>query len=230
VNWLLNNLDLVWSLSLEHMRQSLAAIALGIVVSVPLGWLAWRFGLVRGPVVIGTGLIYTIPSLALLMVLPAVLGIPAFSELNLIIALALYAAALLVRGVVDGLASVSADTRTAAVATGYAPMRRFWSVDLPLAGPVILAALRVVAASTIALATVGSLIGVTNLGYLFVNGLQRRIVPEVLVGVVVTAALALLVDFALAVAGRRLMPWVERAAPGDKALPGERKDPAVTAS
>lgn len=207
MNWILENLGLIVSLSLEHLRQSLIAIILGFIASIPLGWVAWRYKLVRGPVVSLTGLLYTIPSLALLMILPVLTGMSAISEANLILALAIYAVAIMVRSVVDGLNSVDPATRSAATAMGYGTARRFFAVDLPLAGPVVLAGLRVTAVSTISLATVGILVGVTNLGYLFTNGLQRRIIEEVLAGIVAVAVIALLVDLLLLIAGRWLMPW-----------------------
>lgn len=211
MNWVIDNLDLIGQLTVEHLRQSFIAIALGFVLSIPLGYLAWRFGLLRGWVITLTGMLYTIPSLALLMLLPAAFGYSAFSDLNLITALTLYAVAILVRSVVDGLDSVDAGVRSAATAMGFSGARRFFGVELPLAGPVILAGLRVTAASTISLATVGILVGVTNLGYLFTNGLQRRIIPEVLAGIVAVVILALLIDGALVLAGRLLMPWTRRA-------------------
>lgn len=111
------------------------------------------------------------------------------------------------RAVADGLDSVDADVRQAATAMGYGAPRRFFAVELPLSGPVILAGLRVAAVSTISLATVGILIGVTNLGYLFTNGLQRRIVAEVLAGVVAVVIIALVIDGLLVLLGRMLMPW-----------------------
>jgi osmoprotectant transport system permease protein len=83
-------------------------------------------------------------------------------------------------------------------------------VEFPLAGPVILAGLRVTVVSTISLATVGILIGVENLGYLFTNGLQRRIIPEVLAGVVAVVVIALILDYLLVLAGRALMPWARK--------------------
>jgi osmoprotectant transport system permease protein len=107
----------------------------------------------------------------------------------------------------DGLGSVDPAVRLSATAMGYSSRRRFWAVDLPLAGPVILAGLRVTAVSTIALATVGALIGVTNLGYLFTNGSQRRIIPEVLAGIIAVVVIALVIDGLLIAAGRALMPW-----------------------
>ncbi|MCT1479953.1 ABC transporter permease [Microbacterium sp. p3-SID336] len=207
MNWVVDNLGLILDLTVAHLRQSVVPIVLGFVLSLPLGWVAWRYRLVRGPIIALTGLLYTIPSLALLILLPAVLGYSAISEPNLVIALTIYAVAILVRAVADGLDSVDDDVRQAATATGFAPFRRFWAVEFPLAGPVILAGLRVTAVSTISLATVGILIGVRNLGYLFTDGLQRRIIEEVFAGVVAVVVIALVVDLLLLLAGRALMPW-----------------------
>ncbi len=207
MTWVLANVDLILGLLGDHLRQSVVAIVAGFVVSLPLGWVAWRYRLLRGWVITITGLLYTIPSLALLMILPVIAGYPATSETNLIVALTIYAVAIMVRAVTDGLDSVDPMVRDAAVAVGYSAPRRFFAIDFPLAGPVILAGLRVTAVSTISLATVGILVGVTNLGYLFTNGLQRRILAEVVAGVVAVAAAALIVDLVLAWAGRMLMPW-----------------------
>ena len=207
MTWVLDNLDLIWSLTLDHVRQSVIAIALGFVIALPIGWAAWRYTTLRGPVLTTIGLLYTIPSLGLFALLAA-LGVPYRSETNLIIALTIYGVAIMTRSVTDGLDAVDATTREAAIAVGYGPWRRFWTVDLPLSGPVLLAGLRVTATSTIALATVGILIGVQNLGYLFTNGLQRRIIPEVLTGVVLVVIISLVIDLLLVWAGRALMPWV----------------------
>lgn len=211
MSWVTDNLDLILELTLVHLRQSAIAIVLGFVLSLPLGWIAWRYRLVRGPVIVLTGLLYTIPSLALLILLPSVVGYSARSEANLVVGLTIYAVAILVRSVADGLDSVDPDVRQAASAVGYSGGRRFWTVDLPLAGPVILAGLRVAAVSTISLATVGILVGVTNLGYLFTNGLQRRIIPEVLAGVLAVVVIALIIDLLLLLAGRAIMPWTRSA-------------------
>lgn len=207
MTWVVENLGLIWSLTLTHLQHSLIPIALSLVISVPLGWVAWRYRLVRGSLITITGLLYTIPSLALLTILPTLVGYSFISDTNLVVALTIYGVALMVRAVSDGLDSVDADTRLAATALGYGPGRRFWAVDLPLAGPVILAGLRVTAVSTIALATVGILVGVTNLGYLFTNGLQRRIIEEVLSGLVAVVVLAVVIDLLLVLGGRLLLPW-----------------------
>lgn len=207
MGWIGDNLGLIGGLGLEHLRQSAIAIVLGFALSLPLGWVAWRYRLVRGWVITITGLLYTIPSLALLILLPTIVGYSPISQTNLIVALTIYAVAILVRAVADGLDSVDPAVRQSATALGYGSARRFWAVELPLAGPVILAGLRVTAVSTISLATVGALVGVGNLGYLFTNGLQRRIIAEVLAGVVAVVVIALVIDLLLLLAGRALMPW-----------------------
>ncbi|MFD5224111.1 ABC transporter permease [Microbacterium sp. NPDC058342] len=212
MTWVLDNLDLIAELALVHLGQSAIAIVCGFVLSLPLGWIAWRYRLVRGPIVVLTGLLYTIPSLALLILLPSVVGYQARSPENLIVGLTIYAIAILVRSVADGLDSVDPDVRQAATSVGYGGARRFWTVDLPLAGPVILAGLRIAAVSTISLATVGILVGVENLGYLFTNGLQRRIIAEVFAGVLAVVVIALVIDLLLMLAGRAIMPWTRTTA------------------
>jgi osmoprotectant transport system permease protein len=208
VNWLFSNLDLVWALTLEHIRLSAIPIALGFVIAVPLGWVAWRYRWSRGTILTLVGLLYTIPSLALFVLLPPILGISFLSEINVIIALTIYAVALMVRSATDALSSVEADVRASATAVGYAGWGRFWSVELPLAGPVLLAGLRVVSVSTVSLLTVGVLIGTNSLGYLFTNGLQRGIAVEIVTGIIVTMLVALLFDLILVLLGRLLMPWL----------------------
>ena len=209
MNWVLDNLDLIGELTVEHVRLSITPIVLGLVISIPLGWFAFRFSLTKGLVLTFAGLLYTIPSLALFMILPPVLGISSISELNVTIALTLYAVAIMARSVADALGSVDENVRQSATAVGYSGWRRFWAVELPLAGPVILAGLRVTAVSTVSLVTVGILVGVQSLGYLFTNGFQRRILEEIAAGVVVTVLIALLFDVLLILLGRLVMPWTK---------------------
>jgi len=213
VNWLSNNLDLVLELSIQHLRLAAIPIVLGFIISIPLGFIAYRYKLTRGILLTVAGLLYTIPSLALLMVLPPLIGLSAFSDANLVIVLTIYAVAIMARSVADAFASVDPGVRQAATAMGYSSWRRFWAVEFPLAGPVMLAGLRVVAVSTIALVTVGILVGVQSLGYLFTNGFQRRIVEEILTGVVMTMVIALAIDLVLALIGRAVMPWARSKRP-----------------
>jgi len=213
VTWVANNLPLIWDLTLKHLWLAIPPIVLGFVLSIPLGWFAYRFRLTRGLLLTAAGLLYTIPSLALFVILPPLLGISFLSSLNLTIALTLYAIALMSRSVADALASVDPAVRDSATAVGFSSWRRFWVVEFPLAGPVVLAGLRVTAVSTISLVPVGILIGVQSLGYLFTNGYQRNIVAEILVGVIMVVVLALVVDSLLVLVGRMLMPWAPRKQP-----------------
>jgi osmoprotectant transport system permease protein len=210
VTWIIDNLGLIGQLSLEHLRLSVLPIVLGFLIAIPLGWLAWRFKLTRGVILTLTGLLYTIPSLALFALLPALIGTSILSESNVTIALTIYAVAVMARSAADAFGAVDAGVRQSATAMGYSAWRRFWGVEFPLAGPVLLAGLRVVAVSTIALVTVGALLGTTSLGYLFTDGYQRKIVEEILAGVVMTMVVALVIDGLLVLVGRAVMPWTRR--------------------
>jgi len=221
MTWVLANLGLIWARTLDHVVLSLPPILLCFVIAVPLGWLARRYRVSRGIILTGAGLLYAVPSLPLFFVLPAVIGTGLRSPLNVIIALTLYGVALMVRVVSDGLDSVDADVRQSASAVGYSAWSRFWQVELPLSGPVLLAGLRVVAVSTVSLVTVGAVIGVQSLGSLFTDGFQRGIQAEIIAGLVATVLLALLFDGALVLSGRLLMPWTRRATPSRPSVPLE---------
>jgi len=221
MTWVVANLGLIWARMLDHVVLSLPPIVLCFVIAVPLGWLARRYRVSRGIILTGAGLLYAVPSLPLFFVLPAVIGTGLRSPLNVIIALTLYGVALMVRVVADGLESVDADVRQSASAVGYSAWSRFWQVELPLAGPVLLAGMRVVAVSTVSLVTVGAVIGVQSLGSLFTDGFQRGIQAEIIAGLVATVALALLFDGALVLAGRVLMPWTRKVASVRAPAPAE---------
>ena len=189
------------------MLLSLPAIALSVLIAVPIG----RFSFVRrrvgGALTSAATLLYAIPALPMLIVVPALVGVPLRSSANMIITLTLYGIALLVRSAADGFASVDASVRDSSRAIGFSPLGLFWRVDLPLALPVILAGVRVVAVSTISLVTIGALIGVSSLGTLLTDGFQRGIASEVLTGIGATVILALAVDGVLLLLGRALTPW-----------------------
>lgn len=206
MDWVLGNLDVIAALTLDHLRLSLIPIVIGVVIAVPLGWLAHRYTWSKSLILTAVGLLYTIPSLALFMLIPPLVGISVLSEANVIIALSVYAIAIMVRTAADAFASIEPTSLRAATALGYAEWGRFFAVELPLAGPVLLAGVRVVAVSTVSMVTVGVLVGVQSLGYFFTDGFQRRIVAEVATGVVMTVVIALLVDALLILMGRMLMP------------------------
>ena len=209
MTWVLENLSLIWARTWSHLALAVPAIALSFLVSVPLGWVAHRYRWSRLALLTGAGLMYAIPSLPLFIVLPTIIGVGVRDALNVIVALTLYGMALMVRSAADALASVGEAVRLSATALGYSSARQFWEVDLPLAGPVLLAGLRVVAVSTISLVTVSGLLGVPNLGLLFTDGFQRGLIAEVVTGIVATVVLALLVDGVLVLGGRAVMPWAK---------------------
>ena len=211
MDWLNKNWELVIGLSGVHIGLSILPVVVGLAVSLPLGWVAFRYKKVGRFLVPASGLLYTIPSLPLFIALPVVLGTSILDPANLIVGLTIYAVALLVRQIVDALGSVNHNVRQASVAMGYSPWQRFWQVDLPLAGPVLLSGLRVVSVSTVSLVSIGSVIGVTSLGYLFLNGFKRGIPAEVLVGVIATVIIAFIFDGVLVLLGRLLMPWARKA-------------------
>lgn len=207
MDWTIQNFDLVWELSLNHMRLSVIPIVLGFVIAVPLGWLANRNAALRAVTISAGSLLYTIPSLPLFVILPYILGTRVTSEVNIIVALTIYALAVMVRSAADALAAVPQPVIQSASAMGFSRWSRFWQVEFPLAGPVLLAGMRVVSVSTIALVSVGALIGSRNLGYLFTNGKQRDFLEEILVGIVATLVIAVVFDLILVLLGRLLMPW-----------------------
>lgn len=229
MSWVLANLGLIGSQLGAHLLQALPPILASFVLAIPLARLAARASWLRGVVGVGSGLLYAIPSLPLFIVLPILLGTGIRSIANVIIALTLYGLALMVPGAISAFASVGRDALASATAQGYAPAARFWQVELPLAGPALLATLRVVAVSTVSLVTVGGVLGVPSLGMLFVDGFQRGILAEILTGVVLTAALALVLDALLVAAGRVLMPWT-RAGAGDVGAGGVEAGTAAEAS
>ncbi|GEL19813.1 glycine/betaine ABC transporter permease [Pseudonocardia asaccharolytica DSM 44247 = NBRC 16224] len=198
---------MIRELTVQHLGFSLPPLLIGLLIALPLGWLANRTRTGRTVLINLAGLLFTIPSLALFVLLPIVLGTQILNPVNVIVALTIYTVALLVRTVADALAAVPQVVVNAATAMGFSPLRRFLAVELPMAVPVIVAGLRVAAVSAISLVTVGSVIGFGGLGRMFTDGFQRDIPQEITVGIVLVLALALAVDGLLLVFGRVLTPW-----------------------
>jgi osmoprotectant transport system permease protein len=211
-SWIPSNADRILSLTVEHLRLALIPVVAGLVLSVPLGWLANRYPLARAVLVPAAGVLYTIPSLTLFVVLPGILGTRILSEINIIVALTIYTVALLVRTIADALAAVPGLVVAAATAMGYRPARRFLDIELPLAIPVLIAGLRVATVSSISLVSVGALIGVGGLGEFFTEGFQLQFPTEIITGVALIVLLALAGDAVLLVVGRILTPWNRHAA------------------
>ena len=209
MTWLSSNWGVIGSLTLAHLWIALPAIALSVLISVPIArWAA--FSRRGGWVLSALSALYAVPSLPLLIVIPVIVGVALRSPANMVIVLTLYGVAVLVSQVAEGFRAIPRATLQAANACGYSLPRRFVEVELPLATPVIVAGTRVVATSTVSLVTVGAFIGVRSLGTLFTDGFQRGITAEVVAGLVATVLLALVVDTLVQVIGWALTPWTRR--------------------
>jgi osmoprotectant transport system permease protein len=209
MKWILENRTLISERTVQHLWIALPPILLSFLLSVPIGWLAnW---LVRArSVLLGVlGLLYAIPSLPLFIALPGILGTGLRDPKNVVVALTMYGVALMARATTEGLQSVDNEIRQAGTALGFSRWSRFWKIELPLAGPVMLAGIRVVAVSTVSLTTVGAVLGIKSLGLLFTDGTQRNIPEEIAAGIGVTMLMALVIDAILLLFGRLLMPWTK---------------------
>lgn len=208
MNWLTQNWPSIFEYLWQHLLLSVPAIVLAIVIAVPIGRLAFVKPVIGGSLLTGAALLYAVPGLPLLVIIPAMFGVPIRSPWTMIIALTIYGVAILVRTVADAFSSVNAETRFAAIAVGHSRSKMFWLVDLPLAFPVILSGIRVLCVSTVSLVTIGALIGVQSLGTLLTDGFQRGIIAEVVAGIVATAALALIFDGLLLLLQHLTTPWM----------------------
>ncbi|MBB4688593.1 ABC transporter permease [Amycolatopsis jiangsuensis] len=201
----------------EHVYLALVPLVVGIVLAILLGWLGHSSRGVRSVLLVLSNLLYTIPSLALFVVIPGIIGTKILDSVNVIVALTIYTTALLVRPVLDALEAVPPHIVAAATAVGYRGPRRFFGVELPLSVPVLAAGVRVASVSNISLVSVGALIGTGGLGVLFTDGFQREYFSPIVVGIVLTLVLALVVDLLLVLLRNVLTPW-ERAS---RSTPGE---------
>ncbi len=190
-----------------HAWLSTLPVAIGLVAALPLGWLANRYTWTYPPIVGISGLLYTIPSLALFVVLPGLLHTKILNPWNVVVALSIYTVALLVRVVADGLAAVPFEVKQSATAMGFRGLQRFTLVEVPLSVPVIAAGLRVAVVSNVSLVSVASLIGVPELGQLFTSGFQRFYFPPIILGIILCLALAIVLDVFLVLVTRWLTPW-----------------------
>jgi len=205
-----SNRELVGDQLAEHAYLALLPLLMGTALAVPLGRFAQRVPRARGVVLSTASALYTVPSLALFVLVPAVLGTAQLSPINVVVALTLYTAALLLRPVVDALEAVPAHVTSAATALGYRPWRRFAAVELPLAVPVLAPGVRVASVSNISLVSVGAIVGIGGLGRLFTDGFQRSYLTQIFVGVALTLLLALAVDLLLVALLRGLTPWTRQ--------------------
>lgn len=211
MHYLLTHLDDAWALTVVHLRLSLVPVLVGLALAVPLGAAVRRAPVARRLTTATASVVFTIPSLALFVVLPMIIGTRILDETNVMVALTAYTAALLVRAVLEALDAVPAQVRDAATAVGYPPVARMLKVELPLSIPVLVAGLRVAVVTNIAMVSVGSVIGIGGLGTWFTEGYQTNKSDQILAGIVALFVLAIVVDALIVAAGRLITPW-ERAA------------------
>jgi len=208
VTWFLDNLSEIRGLAWRHLWLSVIPVVLGFMIAVPIGYVARHLRRGGGLLLSLASIVYTVPSVALLVILPGLLGTSFLDPGNVVIALTVYAVAIMVRSAADAFGSVPAAVVDAASASGYSRWQQVLQVELPLAGPVLLAGVRVVSVSTVSIVTIAPLVGVANLGSLFTNGFQRYFTTEIVIGIVCVIVLAMLLDLLWVTIGRLAMPWL----------------------
>jgi osmoprotectant transport system permease protein len=197
----------IWDKFLEHLELTVLAVAIGFVISMPIAIWAYRHRQVYAPVTFVTGLLYTIPSLALFVLLQPFTGL---STTTAEIGLVSYTLLILIRNTVAGLRGVPEDVKEAARGMGHTDRQVLWKVELPMAVPAIVAGVRVATVTTIGLVTVTALIGKGGLGRFILLGLQTFFSTATFVGATLSVAFALVADGLLLGAERALTPWARR--------------------
>ncbi|GAC1691693.1 MAG: ABC transporter permease [Candidatus Dormibacteraceae bacterium] len=203
-NWLSAHVPLVLDALQQHIALTAIAVVAGLAIALPLGIAAHRWRWLHNPALTVTGILYTIPSLALFAFLVPYTGL---SYLTAEIGLTSYTLLILMRNVVVGLESVAPDILDAADGMGYRPFARLLYIELPLALPAIMAGVRVATVTTIGLVTITALIGEGGLGQLILRGLIESFHTPLVVATVLSIALALIADLAIAGAQRLATPW-----------------------
>lgn len=207
--YLQDNGDTILAALREHVLLTAQAVALAALVAVPLAVAAYWFRPLTGPILALSGVLYTVPSLALLAFVAPYVGTT--NPASVLIALVLYALLLIIRNTLTGLRQVPAEISDAAEGMGYGRLARLLRIDLPLALPGVITGLRLATVSTVALVTVGALIGYGGLGDLILGGFRNNFYKaQILTGTVLSVALALVLDLLLAGAGRLCTPWLRR--------------------
>jgi osmoprotectant transport system permease protein len=218
VHYLLTHLPAAWTLTVIHLRLSLVPVLTGLAIALPWGVLVWRRTALRRLTTVAASVVFTIPSLALFVVLPLLIPTRILDEANVIVALTLYTTALLVRAVLEALDAVPVQVRDAATALGYRPVVQLLKVELPLSIPVLVAGLRVVVVTNTSMVSVGAVIGIGGLGTWFTEGYQANKSDQIVAGIIAIFALAIVVDLLIMLAGRLTTPWERISRPGRRLL------------
>jgi osmoprotectant transport system permease protein len=202
--WVQDHTDEIRQRLIEHIELTVLAVLFGLVIALPLALLSVRYRRLYGPVIAITGVLYTIPSLALFALLLPLTGL---SRATALIPLTAYTLLILVRNTVTGLDGVPPDVKDAAVGMGYSRNRQLLRVELPLALPTIIVGIRIATVTTIGLVAITTLIGQGGLGSLMQDGFERDFRTPLTVGIALSLALAIVADLLLVLAQRLATPW-----------------------
>jgi osmoprotectant transport system permease protein len=211
-SWVWDHTDDIAAATWEHLQLTAVAVGVGFVISMALSLLGLRFPWAYPPITWVTGVMYTIPSLALFALLVPVTGL---TFLTAEIGLISYTLLILIRNITAGINGVAPEIREAALGMGYTRRRMFWEIEVPLALPAIAAGLRIATVTTVGLVTVTALITFGGLGSLIYSGLNRFFNTEIVVGVVLSVVLAVVLDVAIVIVERWLTPWARRRVTAD---------------
>ncbi|MDP9225595.1 MAG: ABC transporter permease [Actinomycetota bacterium] len=208
-DWIWTHLDLVAQRLTEHVELTVIALVIGMIIAFPLAVLSYRHRHLYAPITTVTGILYTIPSLALFAIVGAYTGY--LSKTTAEIGLVSYTLLILIRNMVVGLRGVPSDVLEAARAMGYSDSQLLWRVELPLALPVIIAGVRLATVTTIGLVTVTAVLGLGGFGFFILDGLRTFFTTETLLGGVLSVLLAVAADGLLLLLQRTLTPWSRKA-------------------
>jgi len=195
----------------QHVSLTVASVLVATAIGIPLAVLANRVAWLTGPILALSGILYTIPSLALFALLGPILGL---TFQTVLIGLVLYALLAVVRNALTGLRQVPAEVLDAARGMGYGRLAMLWRIELPLALPGILTGVRIATVSTVALVTVGYIVGFGGFGNLIITGFNANFYrPQIMAGTLGCVGLAFIFDLVLIGLGRIAMPWTRRRTP-----------------
>ena len=203
-DWTFNHLPDIGRRVQEHLVLTGIAVGVGFVIAFLLSLAIRRLPVLYSPVTWVAGVMYSIPSLALFALLIPFTGL---SIVTAEIGLISYTLLILVRNIVGGFRSVPADVRESAVGMGYSQWQMLWRIEIPLALSVIIAGIRVALVTTIGLVTVTGVIGQGGLGALILQGIQQFFATPLVIGAVLSIALAVVLDGVLVLVQRGVTPW-----------------------
>lgn len=195
MSYIIEHPGIVWGLLLEHLQMTTLALLIAVLIAVPLALLISRYRWLNVPVMGTLGILYTVPSLALIILLVPIFGLDLTS---VVAAMVVYAQIILVRNTTVGLQSIMPAILEAARGMGMNSWQRWWRVQVPLIMPIFLAGLRLAAIVSVAIATIGAKFGAGGLGTLLFDGISEAgRYDKIWAGAIAVAALAMVINGAL---------------------------------